>query len=338
MATPPAAFSVHHSIAYLRDQFVPFADANVSIGSSPVLYGLSVYTVFGANWDNARQLLQIFRLREHYDRLVTSCRIMGFAPFDEQYSFAQFEAVVQELLARNPAREDVLVRAGVFIDELLPGARITGLRTSLSIYVYPAGELLSRQGIHVSVSSWAKPSDNAIPPRAKVTGAYAAAALAKAEALQNGYDEAIFLDAQGHVAEATIANIFVVQNDEIITPISTGDVLEGITRQSVFELAGALSLRCRAAIVGRTELYSANELFLSGSSARITPVLSVDRRPIGSGRIGGITAKLAALYDAAQHGREPRFRHWLTPGTQSALNYPYEPGRKRHSAALSRNR
>ena len=297
----------------MRDAFVPFKDAALSIASSPVLYGLSVYTVFGVNGNEADDKRYAFRLQDHYRRLVNSAAIMDMHNFAATWPYEKFEATMRELIARNAAAigagEDVLVRVTVFVDELIAGTKIHGLTHSLSAYVYPMGQILPRTGVNVCVSSWAHGMDNVIPPRAKVNGLYANNSLAKNEALVNGYDDAIALDAQGRVTEATVANLFIVRDGILITPGVDADLLEGITRASIIAIARNAGFAVAERPVDRTELYIADEAFLCGSSARITPVLSVDKRPVGiatdhPGAVGPITKTLADLYAAAQRGTD----------------------------------
>lgn len=298
------------STAYFRNQFVPFNEANLSIASSPVLYGLSIYTVFSANLGEDNELY-VFRLADHYKRLVNSARIMDFDDFEKQCTFKEFTKVMQQLLERNAVHEDVLVRVTIFIDELIAGTRVHGLRNSWAAYVYPMGEILPRAGVHACVSSWVRASDNAIPARAKVNGNYVNASLMKNEALQNGFDEAIALDENGHVTEGTVANIFLVRNGVLITPDCASDILEGITRNSILKIADDMGLPCRQTSVDRTELYISDELFFCGSSARITPILSVDKRPVGDGTIGPITAKLMSKFESVQRGEDKDYGDWL---------------------------
>lgn len=301
---------VTESIAYFRYGFVPFKEANLSIASSPVLYGLSVYTVANALWNRQQKKLHIFRLRDHFERIVNSAKIMDFNSFVEDWTYQDFESTVVELLERNKVREDVLIRATVFIDEISPGTKIRGLANSLSMYVYPMGELLARSGIDVCVSSWLRTPDNAIPARAKVNGSYINASLMKNEALQNGYDEAIALDEHGHVAESTVSNLFLVRAGQLITPDTSTDILEGITRDTVLSLADYLKIPHVERSVDRSELYIADEAFLSGSSARIIPVLSIDKRQVGKGQPGPITVRIAEAYEAAQRGAISSFPEW----------------------------
>lgn len=302
----------NNSITYFRGEWTPFTEANLSIASSPVLYGLSIYTVFNAIWNSTTKQLNIFRLKDHYERLCNSARIMDFADFNKSYSFDQFEKLMIELLHKNRVREDVLVRVTIFIDELAAGTKIHGLKNSLSAYVYPMGEILPRSGINACVSSWTRAGDNIIPSRAKVNGQYVNASLMKNEAILNGYDEAIALDASGHVSEGTVANLFLVRDGKLITPDMATDILEGITRNTIIHLADHLKIQHEQRPVDRTELYIADEAFMCGSSAHITPILSIDKRKIGSGESGPITSQLSKLYKQVQAGEIAKLSDWLT--------------------------
>lgn len=297
----------------LRDAFVPFSEANLSITSSAVLYGLSIYTVFAASWNEDDKQLYVFRLKDHYKRMVNSARIMNFGDFEKQCTYAVFEKRMLELLKLNKVQEDALVRVTIFVDELIAGTKIHGLKNSWSAFVYPFGEILNRDGINVGVSSWARSADNAIPPRAKVNGNYVNSSLMKNEALQNGYDDAIALDESGHVSEATVANVFFVRAGKLVTPDPSKDILEGITRNSILRVAEHLGIPHTERPVDRTELYIADEMFLCGSSARITPVLSVDKRRVGDGSRGEVTKQLATFMDDMQRGKVAEFSDWLLP-------------------------
>lgn len=300
------------SLAYFRDEFVPFSQANLSIASSPVLYGLSVYTVFSIKWDDSAKKLYAFRLKEHYERLVSSAKILDFHSFAEEWDYDKFKSLMLELINRNEVEEDVLVRVTVFIDELVAGTKIHGLKNSLSAYLYPMGEILDKKGVHACVSSWQRTPDNSIPSRAKINGSYVNASLMKNEAILNGFDEALSLDRDGHVCEGTVANVFLVKDGKLITPHSHSDILEGITRDSVFKIAKRKGIDVEERAVDRSELYTADELFFSGSSANITPVLSVDKRTIGSGSMGPITKDLSDTYEKIRLGGIPGFGGWLT--------------------------
>lgn len=306
------SFDFTQTQVYFRDNFVPFAEANLSITSSPILYGLCVYTVCGAAWNPKTKQLQLFRIKDHYQRLLGSAKIMDFHSFEQEWPQERFAQMIVELLQRNHIQEDVLVRASVFIDELAAGTHIHDLKNSLSAYVQPMGQVFPKDGIHACVSSWQRTADNAIPSRAKVNGSYANASLMKNEALLNGYDEAIAVDDRGHVAEGTIANIFLVREDTLITPDRATDILEGITRDTVIRLAEHLQIPVVERSIDRSELYLADEIFISGSSANILPVLSVDRRPVNGQKSGVITKRIMAELKKIQRGQNQTFADWLT--------------------------
>lgn len=311
------SFDYTQGQAFLRDRFVPFREANLSIASSPVLYGLSVYTVFSLNWNADAKKLFSFRLKDHYARLVNSSKIMDFHNFASAWPYEKFEATMFDLIRRNVIAEDALVRVTIFVDELIAGTKIHGLKHSLSAYIYPMGALLPRDGVNLCVSSWTRNADNALPSRAKVNGGYANASLIKNEALLNSYDDAIVLDAQGHVTEGTVSNIFLVRNGSgwrgpvLITPSAGADLLEGITRDSIMRIARDLGIPVEERAVDRSELYIADEAFLCGSSARVIPIVSIDRRAIGGGAPGKITMALLEKYAAAQKGAATEYNDWL---------------------------
>lgn len=293
--------------AYFRDNLVPFSEANVSVASAPVLYGLSVYTVFPVFWDGKE--LHIFRLKDHFRRLQNSCKIMAFDDFLQEWTYQKFETEMKQLVEQNEITQDSLVRVSVFVDEVLKGTRMHGLKHSLSAFVYPAAPLLPPQGAKLCISSWRRTPDNAIPSRAKINGSYVNAALMKHEALLNGFDDAIALDEQGHVAESTVSNLFLVRDGRLITPSSSTDLLEGITRDTVFKLAQDLGIEVEQRTIDRSEIYLADEIFLCGSSMNISPVTSVDHRTIGDSKTGPITQKFATNYRQAGLGKG-KFKDW----------------------------
>lgn len=298
--------------AYINDAFVPFTEAKLSVASAPFLYGIAVYTVLMVRFDDDGRAF-LFRLREHYDRLVQSARIMDFSDFSQAWSYEKFEKTIKELVQRNDVHEDALVRVTVYIDELMSGTRMHGLKNGVALFMYKHEPLLPLSGTHLCVSSWQRTPDAAIPARAKVNGNYANSALAKNEALINGYDDAILLDERGHVCESTVANLFMVRDGVLICPAEASSLLEGITRRTVLEVAKDLNIPTVQREVDRSELYIADEIFLSGSTARLTPVLSVDRRPVGSGKPGALTTQLTKKLDALTKGAQTDYVKWLTP-------------------------
>lgn len=296
---------------FFRDKFVSGSDANLSITSSPLLYGLSIYTVLGAHVNKNDGKLYFFRPKDHYDRLVDSCKIVDFNTFTRVWDFKRFETTIKELLRQNKVKQDALARVTVFIDEIMSGTKTHDLKTSLYAYTYPLTEFLPLSGVNLCVSSWMRTPDNAIPSRAKVSGSYVNSALMKNEALLNGYDDAISLDENGHVCESTVSNIFIVKDGVVVTPGGFSHLLEGITRDSVIKLCDKLGIKHERRNLDRSELYLSDEIFLSGSSVRITPVLSVDKRPIGNGRPGTITQLLFEEYEKIQNGSSKYYAEWL---------------------------
>lgn len=289
--------------AYMRDKFVPFPEANVSIASAPVLYGLSIYTVAPVFWNEETKDFHIFRIKDHFKRLQNSARIMAFDGFDKEWDFERFESTMIELLEKNKIRKDSLLRVSLFVDAELMGARMHDLTHSLCAFVYPSAPLIPKSGAHLCVSNWRRTPDNAIPSRAKINGSYVNAALMRHEAMLSGFDDAIALDEQGHVAESTVANLFIVRGGNLITPSSSTDLLEGITRDTVMKLADFFDIETEERTVDRSELYIADEIFICGSSMQITPVTKVDHRLIGDGKPGKITSKIVDAYD--KYGRLP---------------------------------
>jgi len=300
------------STAYFRTRFVPFDEARLSIASAPVLYGLSIYTVIPVFWNDEQKRLYAFRVEDHFKRLQNSAKLMAFDDFLKGWDYEKFDTMIRDLLKRNEVQTDSLLRISVFVDGVLSGTRMQGLPHSLSAFVYPAAPLLPAKGAHLGVSSWRRTPDNAIPSRAKINGSYANAALMKHEAEQNGFDDAISLDEQGHVAESTVANIFLVRGGELLTPADSTDLLEGITRDTIFQLAEQFGIFCRQRAVDRSELYLADEILLCGSSVGITPVVKVDNRTVGSGKPGRLTRRLQTAYAKQARQQIPDQYGWLT--------------------------
>lgn len=295
---------------YFGDKLVPFAEAQLHVASSAVLYGLSVYTVFPVNQTDKGPAA--FRLHDHYRRLVDSAHIIGIDQFAKDWDEARFVDAVTELIRANNVDQDVFVRATVHVNELVPGTKSRGLKTTVSMFIYPANPIVPQDGVRLKSSVWRRVPDNAIPARAKVNGAYINSVLAKQDAIDSGYDDCILLDGQGHVCELSAANIFLVRNGTLITPNSTSDILEGINRKSVLELAKDAGIPCDERTVDLTELYVADEVFACGTSAFIASVKEIDARTIPQSTAESITAKIADLHYKALHGQLPEKAQWLT--------------------------
>lgn len=296
--------------ALFGDKIVPISEAHLSVASSAVLYGLSVYTVFPVTVTGRG--LAAFRLRDHYTRLVNSARIIGMDTFEPAWSYERFESVVKELVRANAPTEDVFVRATVHVSDLVAGTRSRGLGTTMSMFIYEAKPIIPQDGARLKTSVWRRIPDFAIPSRAKVNGAYVNSVLGKQDALDSGYDDCIFLDVSGHVCELSAANIFIVRDGTLITPDTTSDILEGINRRTVLEMARDMGIAVLERGIDLTELYVADEVFACGTSAFIAFVKEIDARRIGSGSIGPVTAKIQEAHARVLHGSDAAYRRHLT--------------------------
>ncbi len=299
-----------YDVVYFGGSFVNKKDAHLSVASSAVLYGLSVYTVFPVCADPSGNL-QAFRLKDHFKRLQNSARIIGIDTFTD-YTYESFEQKVRELVHKNDVRSDVYVRVTVHVDADIAGTRSRGLSTKLSMFIYDAQPILKPEGCRLKTSVWRRIPDYSIPSRAKVNGAYVNSVLAKQDAIDCGYDDGIFLDAHGHVCELSAANIFIIRDGELITPSRTSDLLEGINRRSLIQVARDHGITVTERTVDLTELYVADEAFACGTSANISPILEIDSRHIQGGKIGPITQKLQKIHFDMRHGAENRYTDWLT--------------------------
>ena len=302
--------------AFFQGQIVPMDEAKISISTHGFLYGTACFEGIRGYWSEEDQDILIFRLKEHYQRLLDSCKILRIK---SAWSVDELCRITADVVAGNGDRGDVYIRPVFYKATESIGVTLLGLKDEFTVFSVPFGEYLDlSRGLRACVSSWQHNSDNNIPPRAKLNGAYINAALAKSEAIENGYDEAIFLAQDGHVAEGSAENIFLVKNGKLVTPIPSGDILEGITRATIIELARELGIEVVERVVDRTELYLADELFFTGTGAQITPAVEVDHRAVGDGQIGPISKRLQQLYFDVVKGRAPKYRHWCTPAAALA--------------------
>lgn len=291
----------------MGDRMIPVAEASLSIASSAVLYGLSVYTVFPV--EPTAKGLAAFRLREHWERLVNSSRIIGIDSFATAWQFEKFAAAAAEVVSANAPVERVFVRATVHVDALVAGTRSRGLPVALSMFLYEAAPIVPQDGCRLKTSVWRRTPDYSIPSRAKVNGAYVNSVLAKQDAIDSGYDDCILLDAHGHVCELSAANIFIVRDGTLITPGTDSDILEGINRRTVLELAREMGIPVAERTIDLTELYIADEAFACGTSAFIAPIIEIDKRIVGDGKLGPLTLKMRDAVRKVQSGEDGR---WIT--------------------------
>jgi branched-chain amino acid aminotransferase len=298
-------------VVFLNGEFIPADQARVGVMTHALSYGTGCFEGIRAYWNEQAGENYIFRVREHFERLHRSCRItMTKLP----YSVDDLVEISAELIRRNNLRENTYLRPYAYKADEVIGVKLNGLTDHFAMYAVPMGDYVPTTGLRCGVSSWRRLDDNMIPARAKISGSYVNSAFAKTEALTNGFDEAIMLTAEGHVSEGSAENIFLMLNNELVTPSPTENILLGITRDTVMELARhELERITRERQIDRTELYIADEIFLTGTGAQMAPVIEVDHRPVGTGKIGPVTAALQALYADVVRGRLPEHMHWLTP-------------------------
>jgi branched-chain amino acid aminotransferase len=291
---------------FFGDKIVNSNEAVLSVMSSAILYGLSVYTVFPVFVAKDGELAA-FRLKDHYSRLYESAKIIGIDGFAGHWDFEKFLQATEVLISANEINEDVFIRATIHVDEKLPGTRSRGLHTVFSMFAYEAEPIIPQNGARLKTSVWRRVPDYSIPSRAKVNGAYVNSVLAKQDAIDSGYDDCIFLDVQGHVCELSAANIFLVRSGKLITPDKTSDLLEGINRRTIIEQANELGIEVEERTVDFTELYIADEVFVSGTSAFLAPVIEIDARIIADGKIGPVTTRLRKLHNDLLRGANKRY-------------------------------
>lgn len=297
--------------AFLSGRLVKLEDAKISVMTHAFNYGTGVFEGLRGYYNPEREQLYVFRPRDHFQRMEQNCKILKIKL---PASVDGLCAMTIELLRANRCREDIYIRPIAFKSARRIGVRIDS-EDDFTLFAVPLHQYLAKdRPISACISSWRRVEDNAIPPRAKICGAYVNSALASAEARDNGFDEAIILNDDGHVSEAAAMNIFLVKRGRLITPPVTDNILEGITRATIIELAAReLGLETEERPIDRTELYSADEIFLCGTGVEIASVGSVDRRPIGDGQIGELTRHIHKLYDDAVRGRLEKYMHWLMP-------------------------
>ena len=298
--------------AYFKGQFVPVDQAKISVQNNTFQYGTGVFEGIRAYWNPHERQLYIFRLVEHYLRMLRNCRVLKLNIGKDEKELSE---ITVELLRKNHPETDTYIRPIAYVDSDGLGPKFVGYPTGFAMYTLPLGDYIDvSSGIKVGFSSWRRINDNTIPARCKVTGGYINSALAKTEALDHGYDEAIFLTENGFISEGSAENIFLVRGGKLITPALSEDILEGIKRETVIELAREeLGIETVERPIGRTELYVADEAFLCGTGAQVSPMIEVDKRPLGNGRIGPITAKIQALYFDVVKGKQKKYLRWLTP-------------------------
>ena len=298
--------------AFFQGAIVPIEQAKVSIMNHALNYGTGCFEGIRAYWNAAEDQLFVFRMLEHYQRLLQSTKILMMSP---KYTAQQLCDFTLELLRLEGYRTDAYVRPLAYKSNEIIGVRLHDLNDDLSIWSVPYNRYVeNEEGAHVGFSSWQRVSDNNVPPRGKITGAYVNSAFIKTEAVQNGYDEALVLNDRGYVCEGSAENIFLLRGGKLITPPVQEDILEGITRATIMELAREeLGLETVERPISRTEFYVADEAFFCGTGVQVVAITQCDHRAVGRGRMGPVVGAMRDLYFKTVRGQLDKYRHWCAP-------------------------
>ena len=295
--------------AFFEGKIVPLSEAKINIATHGFLYGTAVFGGMRAYWNEENKHLFVFRPYDHFRRLLHSARMMSMQTSYDEESLIQ---LTLDLLRTDNWRQDIYIRPTFYKADMGIGVKLHDLKDDLCMFVMAYEPYVKNDtNAHVTVSSWRRVDDNVIPARGKVAGAYANSALIKTDANRAGFDEALVLDNNGHVSEGSAMNIFMLRDGILVTPPITDNILEGITRKSVIELARKeLGLTVMERSIDRTEVYICEEMFMTGTAAQITAVTRVDHRPVGNGVMGPITTKLRVIYEDILRGRNKTYEHW----------------------------
>ncbi len=296
---------------YFEGGFVPADEAKISVKTHGFLYGTSLFEGIRGYWLPETRQIAVFRMKEHYQRLLTNSRLFYLTP---ELSLQQLNELTVELICRNKPDMDIYIRPTLYKSTEHVTPSLSETQTDFCVWIKAFGNYLALdKGLSVMVSSWRRVQDNAIPARAKAGGAYMNTALAVTDARKMGFDDAVFLTEAGTVSEGSAMNLFLVKNGELVTPSKTEDILEGITRDTLITLArDELGLETVERVIDRSELYHADEAFFCGTGAQVAPITAFDQRAVGEGAIGPITAKLQALYFDVVKNKVPKYRDWIT--------------------------
>ena len=299
-------------LAFFKGDFVDIKNANVNIQTHALHYGTAVFEGIRGNWNTTNDSMIIFRLREHYERLIRGTRILLI---DIPYDVDELCNITTDLVHKSGYKQDVYIRPIAYKSaEKIANLKLPELENDLALMIIPFGDYIdSSRAINCCTSSWRRLDDTNIPPRVKISGNYVNSILAKTEAVLAGFDEAIILNQSGSVSEGSGENLFIINDGEITTPPLSDNNLDGITRNCVFEIAKQeLGIQIKEKTIFRSELYLADEVFLTGTAAHITSVGQLDKRTIGTGDTGEITTKIQSLYSDIVRGNNSKYLDWCT--------------------------
>ena len=300
------------ALAYFQGKIVPLSEAKVSVTTHALHYGTAVFEGIRGNWNEGKEKMYVFRMREHYERFIQGCRIMML---DIPYGVDELCKITVELLQSCGYREDLYIRPLAYkSEERVANLKLHELASDFTLIIVPFGAYIETEGaINCCTSSWRRIDDTIIPPRVKISGHYVNSILAKTEAVLAGFDEAIMLTQNGDVSEGSGENLFMVTKGVLYSPLVGDNNLMGITRDSAMTLArNELGLEVVERGIRRSELYLADEVFLTGTAAHVTPVGTLDSRDIGNGDIGPITREIRDMYLKAIRGNSEKYLDWCT--------------------------
>lgn len=299
------------SYAFFNSSYVDIKDAQVSIMTNALQYGTGIFGGIRGYYNKKEGYLSVFRVEDHFKRFLTSLSIVGVKL---DYSQSQLVSILKELVKKNAPKTDTYFRPFAYAGSTNLSPNLSGDPVfKFALYMVPLGEYLPiDSGLKVGVSSWRRIADNAIPSRAKISGGYINSALARAEAEKHGYDEAIFLTHEGTVAEGSAENLFIVRDGVLITSAKTDDVLEGVTRRTILQIASDLHIPTEERTIDRSELYVSDEAFFSGTGVQVSWISEVDNRKVGSGKRGPVTAQIQDLFFKIVRGKENKYKSWCT--------------------------
>ena len=301
------------SVVYFGGKFVPLREATINIMTHAFQYGTGVFEGIRGYYNADEKQMYIFRMKEHYERLHNSCKLIRL---ELDKSVDELCSLTVELMKKNKPTCDMYIRPNVYKSGLVVGPSLLNKNgsnpTALSIYTLPMGDYVDiSKGLHVCVSSWMRVEDNALPARGKIQGSYVNAALSKTDALLTGFDDAIVLSDDGHVSEGSAMNLFLVRDGKLITSGVSSNILEGITRATIIELAkNEFGIDTVERQIDRTELYVSDEAFFCGTGAQVSPITKIDNREVGNGKVGPISKKLQDLYFEVVKGKKAKYKSW----------------------------
>ena len=296
---------------FLDGEYIESDKATIPVRTHAFLYGTGVFEGIRAYYNKDEDQMYAFRMKEHYERMLRSAKVMWM---ESPYTVEEYCQITKDLLNKNGYRQNAYIRPTLYKSSIKVGPSLDNNKDSFLLFTTPLNDYYdASKGLKVCVSNWRRNSDNAIPPSVKVTGAYANASLIKTDALFAGFDDAIVLNDAGQVTEGSAMNLCFVQNGKIVTTNTTDDILVGVTRNTVLEMAKYLRIPTVERAVDRSEVYVFDEVFCCGTGAQIMPITSIDHRTIGDGSTGEITRKIQELYYDIVQGKVEEFKHWCTP-------------------------